>query len=270
MTTNRLAQARRLLLIAGLGFALAGCQVAPDSVFAPVLEPFVTPSPSAAARDAFNVYDPDKRARAVALINASPFGGEAPYVRMYRLLIDDRDATVRAACAMALGDHGEPRDAELVAPLLSDESSFVRWQAARALQKLHNPAVVDPLIDAATDDEDIDVRMDASFALGQYPEPAVFDALVSRLNDRDYGVVHAAHHSLHLLTGQEFEPDPIAWLTWSDENRRQLFEDQLPYGYWPYVKPRGLWDRVQFWKPAPPPAEPLPPTGLDDSLTSAQ
>jgi len=262
MLTNRMSKLL-VLGLGGMGLALlSGCQVSPDSFFAPAFEAFVTPTPTAAARDAFNVYDADKRARSVALINASPFGGEAPYLRLYRLLIDDHDATVRATCAMALGYHGQADDTAYLIPLLGDESSFVRWQAARALQKLHHLDCVEPLIEVATEDQDVDVRLDAAFALGQYPQPAVFDALVTALNDRDYGVVHAAAHSLFILTGQKMEPDPGLWLAWADGHRRTLFDQQQPYGYFPYVQPRGTWDKMQFWKSAPPKPEPVAPRSL--------
>ena len=95
----------------------------------------------------------------------------------YRLLMDDPDATVRAACIKALGAHGTVDDALLIIPRLKDEAAFVRWQAAKSLQRIHHEQAVGPLLDAMKSDEDVDVRMAAADALGQYPRPAVFDAL---------------------------------------------------------------------------------------------
>src|SRR5690606_8434688 len=115
----------------------------------------------------------------------------------------------------------------------------VRWEAAEALKKLHNPVVVGPLIQALKSDPDADVRQTAAEALGQYPQPIVFDTLLGALTDANYGVVRAAANSLSILTGRDFGSDAAAWLAWSNEHRARLFADQLPYSSQPYQKPPG-------------------------------
>lgn len=223
-------------------------------------------TPGEAAREAFNRYDPDTRRKNVTLLAQAPFGGEEVYLDLYRLLLEDPVPTVRAACARALGRHGTPADVERLEPLLTDENGFVRWEAAKSMKKLHNPAAIDSLIERLNEDDDLDVRMACARALGQYPRPRVFDALVGALDDPEFGVSRAAADSLRTLTGQDFDRDARAWLAWSREHRRSLFEQGKLYTYQPYAGPphflyRLLVDPVIFWSDPEPP-EPRVPTGL--------
>lgn len=224
----------------------------------------LTPTrPADVARNAFNLHDADLRRRSVVDLANAPFGGEEPYVRMYRMLADDPDATVRAAAVKALGQHGEVEDAALIAERLRDEAPFVRWQAARALQKIHDPSVAPALIAALGTDEDVDVRMAAARALGQYPQPAVVQALVAALDDGNFGVVRAAHGSLRTLTGRDLGIDPRPWLQWTRANPQSLFERQRPYGWRPYAESPGLIERTQFWRKPDP--QRIPPRGLPEA-----
>ncbi len=255
-----------LVCVCLLAGCFSGC-TGPNNggdIFADIVEPFIPPDPSQVAREAFNVYDADKRRRSVALISASHFGHEEPYVRMYRLLIDDQDPTVRAACAHALGIHGTTQDAALLTPLLNDPTGFVRWETAKALQKIHHGDAVGPLIRAVGDDEDADVRLSAAAALGQYPKKPVFNALVGALSDHNFGVVQTAAVSLSLLTGQDLGTDGGDWLDWADDHRSDLFAQQRRYTYMPYQKPPGKFQKFKFWD-EPTQAYPQPPVGLDQT-----
>ena len=228
----------------------SGCSGQPG-----VLEMISPPTPSQAARDAFNLNDPDLRRRSVALLAASNFGGEAPYLRMYRLLLDDPDPTVRAACIKAIGMHGTMQDVKLFTAHLDDEDRFVRWEAAKALQRFHDPSVSGELVRVLGNDEDPDVRMAAAYALGQYPQQSVFQALVGALDDRSYSVVQASGRSLQTLTGYDFGYDGSLWMMWSKKQSDKLFQHGQPYTWQPYVKPRGLINKMMFWAK---PTEPQP------------
>ena len=247
--------------------------------FTGLFEEITPTTPGQAARDAFNMHDPDIRARSVALLSAAPFGGELPYVKTYRMLLGsltgeteiagdpDPDPMVRATAVKALGLHGTVEDVALITPRLDPQvepSKFVRWQAAVALQKIHNPDLaIRPLLVALREDPDADVRMSAARALGQYASAEVFDSLAAALDDSEYSVVHGAHESLKTLTGKTMPPDAAIWLAWAADHTDQLFDGQQTFTYKPYTKPRGLLDKAQFWN-KPEPTEPRKPTGLNE------
>ncbi len=246
-----------------LACLVPGC-TGPDGggdIFADLIEPLIPPSPSQVARQAFNVYDADVRRRSVAQLSSSYFGHEEPYVKMYRLLIDDQDPTVRAACAHALGRHGTTQDAPTLTALLKDETGFVRWEAAKALQKIHHTDAVGPLMQAMSDDEDADVRLAAAAALGQYPTKPVFNALVGALTDHNFGVVQTAKVSLTQLTGQDLGSDGGPWLDFAAADPGRLFTAQKQYTYMPYQKPPGKFKKIKFWD-QPEVVHPQPPVGL--------
>ena len=257
---SRLAPVFCLAVAAG---ALSGCSG--DSVSSSIsgfIRHLQPPSPMAAAREAFNMYDADKRREGVALLSASSFGGKEPYVRMYRLLLTDPDPTVRGACAKALGEHGDVADAKRLQPLLEDHDAFVRWETAKALERIHNPVVVPQLMDRLKNDDDADVRIACARALGQYPQPRVFDVLVGALADPDYGVVASAAWSLKTLTGNTtLGDDGAAWIRWRQKHVNDLFAREQVYTYQPYDPPPGFIREMKFWKPITPPA-PREPVGL--------
>ena len=41
-----------------------------------------------------------------------------------------------------------------------------------------------------------------------------------------------------------------------------VFDEQKPYAWQPYIKPRGLMDKAMFWA-KPPPQEPKIPKGIE-------
>ncbi len=247
------------LVHAGLVALVPGCGGdQSESILADLIGSFTTPTPTEAALDMFNLYDADKRCRGVNLIADSPFGGEPEYVRLYRLLLGrtatsekipmDKEPIVQAAAIRALARHGDVDDVELILPLLTESNSFyVRWEAVKALQRIHNHIAVEPLVVAMLNDSDHDVRSAAAFALGQYPVLRVFDALVGALSDRNYGVVESAHQSLCRLTGNDYGAEGTDWLMWAEDRRATLFEFREPYSYVPFRDPPNLSDKLGAW-----------------------
>lgn len=249
-----------VMMLALVATISPGCESVSDvPMVGTLIDP--PPTPGEAARDAFDVYDPDKRRRSVALIAASPFGHEEPYMKMYRMLIDDPDPTVRAACANALGLHGSVVDAPKLTILLEDDNSFVRWEAARSLQRIHSDVAITALSKRLNEDEDPDVRQAAATALGQYPRSDVFDNLVAALSDADHSVVSAAADSLATLTGRNLGNDARDWLKWAESNRGSLFTNQQTYTYLPYQRPKGWFGTLQFWSEDQQ-VEPRTPAGM--------
>jgi hypothetical protein len=169
----------------------------------------------------------------------------------------------------------------LLVAALEDSEALVRREAARGLQRLHNPEATAALLKAIADDtpmlartavwgqqaganafgeRDIDVRIEAAYALGQYPEPRVFEALKEALWDRSLAVNAAAASSLRYLTGEDFGLSRTDWERWGASSR-DLFAGQLEYEYPVFQRDRRLLEYIPLW-PQPPNEEPAPPVGL--------
>jgi len=256
---NRLYRGFGGMLLIGLIFLSAGCEAIKNP--ASIVKDMMPPTPGEVAREVFDLYDADKRRRAINYLSAAPFGGEEAYVKLYRLMIDDPDPTVRAASVKALGLHGAISDVPMLTVRLRDVHVTVRWEASTALQKIHNPFAIKSLVTALQEDEDADVRMGCASALGQYAQAEVFDVLVGALSDPSHSVVREASRSLATLTGEELGTDGADWLNWQEKNVSNLFAAQRDYYWQPYKKPRGFLDRAQFWKEEKV-VEPQLPTGI--------
>lgn len=238
-------------------------------------ETFIPPTPGEVARDAFSL-DPDARSRSIGLLSGSIFGGEEPYVKLYRLMVSpygpngEKDATVRAAAVAALGLHGTPEDVPLICDRLTDpkEETYVKWEAAKALQKLHNPIAIGPLIKGLKDEQE-DVRMACAYALGQYADPLVFEELMLLLDDQNFAVVENANISLQTLTGQDIEPDGVEWLRWVKANPNTIFAKQRVYKWQPFNRPPGFFRTMKFWDPVKPKGPELPKGAEPDATQPA-
>lgn len=262
----------RMLLAVGLLLPAVGCTGRSGyPVVGRIVDVVVTPSPREAVLDAYNTFDPDRRREAIDLLAAAPFGGEEQYLKTYRLILDDPDPLVTAACLRALGRHGDASDGPRILGRLDDESSMVRWAAAEALQRIHLPrTAVQPLIEAVNEDESTDVRRAAAVALGQYEQPVVFDTLVGVLNDADFTVSQAAHQSLVFLTGQaELPVDSRPWIAWAADNRGRLFAGGEAYVYRDYPDLPTFFDWFLFWRDEAPPVLGTP-VGLERGEPSEQ
>jgi HEAT repeat protein len=228
---------------------LGGCDTI-SSDFEQFSESFVPPTPAQAAQWAADPNDMENARRGTVLLASAPWGGALPYLRMYRLYAEDaRDPLLRAAAIQALGRHGDPEDAVLVATNLVSPFRQVRLASARALQRLHDPSVADTLWPRLVDGaEDADVRTEIAVALGQYPTPAVFRALVAALAQRDLAVNAAAIDSLRSMTGQDIGLDEDAWLAYFASSSAP-FASARVYLYPVFVRELDIWDHLMFWNP---------------------
>ncbi|MHC4709293.1 MAG: HEAT repeat domain-containing protein [Planctomycetota bacterium] len=245
---------------------LAACGLAGCSSMGQDLSEFgdsLTPTtPAEAARMMVDPYDPDSRRRGIVLIANSPFGGADAYLAVYRdRVAHETDPLAKAAAITALGRYGTPPDAPAIAACLEDEQFQVRWEAAKALQRIHNPVVVPLLVPILRNrDEQPDIRVAAAVALGQYPQDRVFQALVEALDARELAVNAAARTSLGTLTGQNFDMDPAAWLRWYN-GVANPFEDQQEYLYPTYQRDETWLEKMAFWS-SKTYEHPAPPAGL--------
>lgn len=260
--------ATRLAMVAMFAavFGSAGCQ----SIGSDVEDAFgglFGPSPTEAVVWTTDT-DPDLRRRGVLLLGNAVFGGEEPYVRLYRdYAVNERNPLVKAAAIRALARHGEVADARIIAAQLTHENRQVRWEAARGLQRLHEPAVVPDLLERLRDpDEDVQVRVAAATALGQYGSDRAFQGLVGALEAPELAVNQAAAASLRQLTGRDIGIDPTAWLRWYRDAAAdpQRLAGAGSYRYPTYERDLGFFEQLAFWNP-PVREFPGPPLGLDPS-----
>ncbi len=240
----------RMLMLTALAVPLTSFQVGCESMsrdMADLFEPFNMPSPGEAARWMFD-RNPDLRRRGVTLIYASPFGGESVYINQYADMVrNDPDPLVRAAAVRALARHGSPEHAVLIAEQLTHESVHVRWEAAKGLQRLHDPAVA-PILTRVLNrtTEDVDVRAALATALGQYPMDDVAQELITALDAPELVINRNARDSLITLTGQDFGLDRAAWFTWYDQTRTP-FAGGGQYRYPVYQRDESLLEQLAFW-----------------------
>jgi hypothetical protein len=240
---------RTPILLAISLLCAAGCDTI-SSDLGQFTQSFTPPSPAQAARWAADPNDRENARRGTILLANAPFGGTEVYVKMYRLYAEDAgDPLVRAAALQALARHGDAADARLVAKSLVSPFRQVRLAAAKALQRLHDPAVADLLWPRLVDaEEDSDVRTEVAIALGQYPTPAVFNALVAALSQRELAVNTAALDSLRMITGRSLGIDENAWLEHMVTAKPPLLETPL-YLYPTFVRELDAWDYLMFWDP---------------------
>lgn len=215
---------------------LAGADPNATTILGPL---FDTPTPTEVVAMAADEFNADHRQRGVLLLANAPWGGEDVYLQYYRKAIDDEDAGVRIASARALALHGEPEDVPLLIPYASDPSELLRWEVARALQRLHNPVAVPALLerlDLERMEKEVEashrVRAASARALGQYPERRVVDRLIEAFEDPDLSVNIAARNSLRTLTGMDHGMDAAAWHNATrDLTSEALFAGRKPYTY---------------------------------------
>lgn len=253
-----------LLLAAPLGLlGLSACDTldgarGADSIFAIVQ----STTPEDAAELALDRYNVDNRYRGVTLLADASFGGAESYIRLYEDASRDEDSGVRQAGIRALGLHGRPEHAAMIAQRLTDEDPHVRREAAMALQRLHNPVVTRALVRSISQENEVEsgVRAEAAHALGQYRQYPVLDALVIALDDPSLAVNAATIESLETLTGQNFGLDRFAWTAWIDESSNPFLAGRV-YAYPGFERDRKLIEYLPF-VPGPPNEPEGAPIGL--------
>jgi len=233
-----------------------------------VLSVFQPPKPEDAVALALDKYDADKRYRGTAMLANAPFGGERPYLALFREAIEDQDAGVRQVGVRALGIHGEPEDVPAIVNRLTDDEWLVRMEAARALQRLHNPDAVTALTERTSIDNELQaaVRAEAVNALGQYRQARVIQTLITALGDPSLAVNHSAISSLEVLTGQNLGFEPAAWFEWIDQ-ADDPFQAGRVYTYPGFNRSKLWYEYIPFFGRPPNEADSVP-VGLQPRFDS--
>lgn len=146
----------------------------------------------------------DKQAtvRAAAAAALGDFAASAPAGPLLDALSDESEQ-VRASAAWALGEMGERLPEEALLPLFAalyneEEDTYVRMSAVTALGNVGERVPVEWLT-GALEDRDWQVRQAATLALGRQGNRVPFEALEAHLNDESIFVCQAVEQSLNQL-----------------------------------------------------------------------
>ncbi len=231
------------------------------------------PPPAELAAMAIDPYDANRRYIGTVGLAGSYFASDPVYLALFEDNAGDTDAAVRAAAIRGLANHGGQRHTSTLIKALRDADKQVRLEAARGLQRLHDPAGVDALLAATREpagyppqpgeEVEPDVRAEAVAALGQYAEPRVVEGLLTALRDQSLAVNRGALASLRTLTGQDFGLDHDAWVAWRDKTgtTAEMFRGRTLYLYPVFSRSRQWWERLPL-VPQPPNEVPATPAGM--------
>jgi hypothetical protein len=217
------------VVLAALTLRLAGCSGPPprdyDELIGKLMGAIAGKTPEEAAAKLFDVTSPDERRDAIAYLQVKSYGHEAPYMRAYELLAEDKYSMVRAQALRALGTSGQPeadlgvrpgkKVVDYLVAGLKDGEVQVRRDAAQGLMTTWGDAAAGPVVELLTKaDEDDQVRVFCAQALSRAREPDAYWALIGALRDRDAAVAWYARESLAAATKEDFGFDPKAWMGW--------------------------------------------------------
>lgn len=165
-----------------------------------------------------NLFDknPDARREAIYVLSDHGFGRKEPYIKYYGHMAEsDADATVRVAAIRALNVSRAKPFTPVYINALTDNSQWVRLEAAKALANIPDAQSVPGLMRLLADEKQLrDIRIAAADGLREYPQSDVAQALIRVLSDRDFGVAWQSRQSLNLMTGQDFAYDQTKWLNY--------------------------------------------------------
>ncbi|MBX3383687.1 MAG: HEAT repeat domain-containing protein [Phycisphaeraceae bacterium] len=217
-----------------------------------VFDFFRGPDVQDAAKWALDPYDADKRYRGTLALANEPYANDPVYIKLFMDNAADNDPGVRQASLRGLANHGGAVHVPIAVELLKDKDISVRIEAARTLQRLHNPVAVPALIEAMDPQKEPEavVRAEVAAALGQYAQPRVVDRLISSLDDANLAVNRNTLTSLRILTGQNFGYDRGAWAKWNKEHQ-DLFLAGSVYTYQGYYRDKFWYEYLPFVPPPP-------------------
>lgn len=108
--------------------------------------------------------------------------------------LDSTDSELRQAARKSLTKLGKPAVSAL-AEALGDASEMRRWEAAKALESICDPAAIPALVEALTDDTSVRwVAGDALIALNEKAVPEILHALIKDPAEFRDGACFVLHH----------------------------------------------------------------------------
>ncbi|MCA9019990.1 MAG: HEAT repeat domain-containing protein [Planctomycetaceae bacterium] len=117
-----------------------------------------------------------------------------PQISEWISQLDSTDSDLRQAARKSLTKLGKPAVPAL-AEALADDSEMRRWEAAKALEMICDPAAIPALVEALTDDTSVKwVAGDALIALNEKAVPGILHALIKDPAEFRDGACFVLHH----------------------------------------------------------------------------
>lgn len=172
------------------------------------------PTPEERVRQAAALQDSIERRETFLELSAEPHPDMRPELR--RILRENRDATIRALAAEALGRLGSSQDVSaLRRALKNDRHWFVRKRALTWMCRILGSEATDDLRYALKNDPNYLVRAEAAkLALMHASEQEMFGLLVRALDDSSGAVRMLACVELANLTRGSFPPARQPWASY--------------------------------------------------------
>jgi HEAT repeat protein len=127
---------------------------------------------------------------------ASGSGASKATIKSLIADLASKDGVVRVKARQQLVAHKKRSVAPLIRTL-SNENDWVRWEAAKALSQIGNPASIQALLEALTDKK-FEVRWLAAEGLIRVGRKAIFPLLEALVKHSDsYWLREGIHHVLH-------------------------------------------------------------------------
>ncbi|WP_417381876.1 HEAT repeat domain-containing protein [Gimesia sp.] len=121
-------------------------------------------------------------------------GSGDPRISEWISQLDSTDSELRQAARKSLTKLGKPAVPAL-AEALGDASEMRRWEAAKSLEAICDPAAVPALVEALTDDTSVKwVAGDALIALDEKAVPEILHALIKDPAEFRDGACFVLHH----------------------------------------------------------------------------
>ncbi|MEF8787705.1 MAG: HEAT repeat domain-containing protein [Planctomycetota bacterium] len=169
------------------------------------------PTPEERVQQAAALQDSIERRETFLEIAAEPHPDMRP--RLQQMLRENRDPTLRALAAEALGRLGTQKDAgSLRDAVRNDRHWLVRKRSLTWLSRIQGAEVTDELRHVLQNDPNALVRAEAvTLALLHSGETDLYPALLQGLQDRSGAVRLLACVELQNLTGGSYPPAPGPW-----------------------------------------------------------
>ena len=230
-----------MLAVVLAGLAAAGCGKTGGEMAGAFNRRLNPPSWQQRVAMALDRDDADNRRMGIHLLAKDTKPEDTGTLKLFAfILANDNDPFVRAAAVTALGMVGNPDYASDIIEAMEDRSEVVRWDAAKAMDRLPVDEGLEPLIAHALTDPSMQVRIAATRALRNYPKPRAVRMLLRLMDAGDLSVRREAHKSLVDIFRIDLGSDPQLWADTAGNIPPPLTQDQIDAqkGWW-----RRLLDR---------------------------